>query len=70
MGGILFILSSIIHSLKSNFSLIQLWNKELYTIFAVDVGLIIVGSILMFISYKLPINREKIQEFWIARGVK
>ena len=70
LGGILFILSSIIHSLKSNFSLIQLWNKELYTIFAVDVGLIIVGSILMFISYKLPINREKIQEFWIARGVK
>ncbi len=70
LSGILFILSSIIHSLKSNFSLIQLWNKELYTIFAVDVGLIIIGSILIFIAYKLPINREKIQEFWTARGVK
>ena len=60
----------LIKAINSNFSLIQLWNKELYTIFAVDVGLIVIGSILIFIAYKLPINREKIQEFWTARGVK
>lgn len=70
LGGVLFISSSIIHSINSGFSLIRLWNEEIYTIFAIDLGLIFLGLILILIAYKLPTNREKIQEFWTARGVK
>ena len=28
------------------------------------------GLILLFVAYKLPTTKEKIQEFWIKRGVK
>lgn len=70
LGGVLFILSSIIHSINSGFSLLRLWKEEIYTIFAIDIGLIVLGLVLIFIAYKLPTQREKIQEFWTARGVK
>jgi hypothetical protein len=70
LGGVLFILSSIIHSINSGFYLLRLWKEEIYTIFAIDIGLIVLGLVLIFIAYKLPTQREKIQEFWTTRGVK
>ena len=42
----------------------------MYTILSVDIGLFIFGLILLFVAYKLPTTKEKIQEFWIKRGVK
>ncbi|WP_418187095.1 PepSY-associated TM helix domain-containing protein [Aliarcobacter lanthieri] len=70
LAGGLFILSSIIHFVNSGYSPIRLLNEELYTIFAVDVALIIFGLVLIYIAKKLPINREDIMKFWTARGVK
>ncbi|WP_034255690.1 PepSY-associated TM helix domain-containing protein [Aliarcobacter lanthieri] len=70
LGGILFILSPIIHFINSGFSPIRLWNEEVYTVLSVDIGLFIFGLILLVVAYKLPVNREKIQEFWTSRGVK
>ncbi|MCT7912284.1 PepSY domain-containing protein [Arcobacter lacus] len=70
LGGILFASSPIIHFINSGFSLVKLWKEELYTVFAVDIGLFIFGLILLVIAYKLPTQREKIQKFWTSRGVK
>ena len=41
----------------------------MYTILSVDIGLFIFGLILLFVAYKLPINREKIQEFWTKEAL-
>ena len=70
LGGILFLLSPIIHFINSGFSPINLYLNEMYTILSVDIGLFIFGLILLFVAYKLPTTKEKIQEFWIKRGVK
>ncbi|RBQ29584.1 PepSY-associated TM helix domain-containing protein [Aliarcobacter vitoriensis] len=70
LGGILFILSSIIHFINSGFSPIRLLNEEVYTVLAMDIGLIFFGLILLIIACKLPTNRDKIQEFWTSKGVK
>jgi len=70
LGGILFILSSIIHSINSNFSLLRLFNEGIYTVLAMDIGLILLGAILILIAYKLPVDREKIQAFWTTKEVK
>ncbi|WP_418186431.1 PepSY-associated TM helix domain-containing protein [Aliarcobacter lanthieri] len=70
LGGILFILSPIIHFINSGFSPIRLWNEEVYTVLSVDIGLFIFGLILLVVAYKLPVDRQRIQEFWTRRGVK
>ncbi|QKF59935.1 PepSY-associated TM helix domain-containing protein [Aliarcobacter lanthieri] len=70
LGGILFILSSIIHFINSGFNPIRLLNEGVYVVLAMDIGLILFGLILLIIAYKLPIQRDKIQEFWTSRGVK
>ncbi|ABV68521.1 conserved hypothetical protein [Aliarcobacter butzleri RM4018] len=70
LGGILFILSPIVHFINSGFSPIKLWNQEVYTVLGTDIGLFIFGLILLIIAKKLPTNREKIQAFWTSRGVK
>ncbi|PRM97320.1 PepSY-associated TM helix domain-containing protein [Aliarcobacter cryaerophilus] len=70
LGGILFILSPIIHFINSGFNPISLYVGEMYSILGVDIGLFIFGVILLFVAYKLPTNKEKIQEFWTKRGVK
>ena len=70
LGGILFLLSPIIHFINSGFSPINLYLNEMYTILSVDIGLFIFGLILLFVAYKLPTTKENIQEFWTKRGVK
>ncbi|MBF7071763.1 PepSY domain-containing protein, partial [Arcobacter butzleri] len=70
LGGILFILSPIVHFINSGFSPIKLLNQEVYTVLGTDIGLFIFGLILLIIAKKLPTNREKIQAFWTSRGVK
>ncbi|MDD2639546.1 MAG: PepSY-associated TM helix domain-containing protein [Arcobacteraceae bacterium] len=70
LGGILFLLSPVIHCIKSGFSLINLWDEEIYTVLGVDIGLILLGLILLIVAKKLPIKREEIQAFWTLKGVK
>ncbi|RBQ32239.1 ABC transporter permease [Arcobacter sp. FW59] len=67
IGGVLFALSPIIHFIFSGFSPIRLWNEEIYTVLAVDIGLFIFGLILLYVAKKLPTDRIKIQEFWSKR---
>ncbi|WP_418185907.1 PepSY-associated TM helix domain-containing protein [Aliarcobacter vitoriensis] len=67
LGGVLFALSPIIHFIFSGFSPIRLWNEEIYTVLAVDIGLFIFGLILLYVAKKLPTDRQKIQEFWSKR---
>ena len=64
LGGILFILSPIVHFINSGFSPIRLINEQMYVILSVDIGLFIFGVILLFVAKKLPTQREKIQAFW------
>lgn len=70
LGGFLFILSPIIHFINSGFNPISLYLGEMYTILGVDIGLFVFGLILLFVAYKLPIDKVRIQKFWTNRGVK
>ena len=67
LGGILFILSPIIHFINSGFSPIQLWNENMFNILSVDIGLFIFGVILLFVGIKLPQDRAKVQKFWAKK---
>lgn len=64
LGGILFILSSIIHFFVSEFSPIVLFQKNMFSILSVDISLILLGCLLIFISKVLPKTREEAKYFW------
>lgn len=64
IGGILFIMSSFLHFYKSGFSPSDLIENSLYNILSVDITLILLGSILLIVSYKLPKNRKEAKIFW------
>ena len=64
LGGILFVLSPIIHFVNSGFYPSKLLEEKMYSIMGVDVGLFLFGFILLIVAKKLPIDREKIQRFW------
>ena len=64
LGGILFVLSPIIHFVNSGFYPSKLLEEKMYSILGVDVGLFLFGFILLIIAKKLPIDRERIQKFW------
>ncbi|WP_418187356.1 PepSY-associated TM helix domain-containing protein [Aliarcobacter lanthieri] len=67
LGGVLFALSPFIHFISSGFSPIRLWSEEIYSVLSVDIGLFIFGLILLYVAYKLPVDRKKIQDFWAKR---
>lgn len=64
LGGILFVLSPIIHFVNSGFYPSKLLEEKMYSIFGVDIGLFLFGLILLIVAKKLPVDREKIQRFW------
>ena len=64
LGGILFVLSPIIHFVNSGFYPSKLLEEKMYSILGVDIGLFLFGFILLIVAKKLPIDREKIQRFW------
>ncbi len=64
LGGILFILSPIIHFVNSGFYPSKLLEEKMYSILSVDIGLFLFGFILLIVAKKLPIDREKIRRFW------
>lgn len=64
LAGILFILAPIIHNINSNFSLLDLYNKNMTSILSVDIALYLLGITLLFISYKLPKTRREAKYFW------
>ena len=65
MGGLLFILSAILHVVYSGISISNFF--DLTSIFAVDISLILFALILIYISNKLPKNRNDAKQFWIQK---
>lgn len=64
LGGLLFILSSIIHFIVSDFSPIELFQKNMFSILGVDISLILFGSALLYITKVLPKTRDQAKFFW------
>ena len=64
LGGILFLLSQIIHFGNIGFYPSKLLEEKMYSILGVDIGLFLFGLILLIVAKKLPVDREKIQRFW------
>jgi len=63
IGGILFILSSPIHFIMSGFSPIELFEKNMFSIFCVDISLVVFGCLLILSAKILPKNRDKAKFF-------
>ncbi len=68
VGGLLFIVSVMLHLVFSNISILDFSN--LRNVFAVDISLILLGIILIYISEKLPKNREEAIVFWTLKKQK
>lgn len=64
IGGFLFILASFIHFIISGFSPFELFQRDMHSILGVDIGLTLLGIVLIFISFKLPKERNKAKLFW------
>jgi len=67
LGGVLFFISPLIHFYTSGFSPLRLWHKGMMSILSVDIGLFVVGALLLWIGFKLPQEQEKIQAFWTQK---
>jgi len=64
LGGILFILSPIIHFISSGFSPIALISGGMLDILSVDIVLFVFGGLLLISAYKLPKDRNEAKLFW------
>jgi len=64
LGGILFMISPLLHFFNSGFSPLELLNNSMTNILSVDIGLFIFGFLFIFVAYKLPTTKDKIQNFW------
>lgn len=64
LGGVLFILASMIHLKISGFSLLNLYEMGMFDILSVDISLILIGVLLLICSKKLPKNRLEAKSFW------
>jgi len=64
LGGILFILSSIIHFIQSEFSPLRLFELNMSSILGVDIMLILFGCSLIYLSKILPSSRNEAKHFW------
>lgn len=70
VGGVLFILAPILHYIFSGFNPISLVTNGMGNILSVDTSLFILGVILIYISKKLPNNRDEAKLFWITKKAK
>ena len=69
-GGVLFILVPILHNLSLNISPIYLLENEMTNILGVDISLFILGITLIYLSKKLPKDRQNAKLFWIKKEKK
>lgn len=68
IGGLLFIISVMLHLIFLNIPILEFFN--LSSIFAVDISLVLLGIILIYISEKLPKNRDEAKLFWTLKKQK
>ncbi|NQY52352.1 MAG: PepSY domain-containing protein [Campylobacteraceae bacterium] len=64
-AALLFISTPIIHFIISGFSPLRLIKEKVFNILAVDIGLFIFGFTILYISKKLPKNRDEANIFWV-----
>ncbi len=65
IGGSIFILCVLVHTLSSSFNPIKLIKEGMIYIFSVDLALLLFGLLFIYISNKLPKNRDEAKLFWI-----
>lgn len=66
-GGILFILAPILHYISLNINPVYLFLNDMGNILFIDVSLFIFGLILIYLSYKLPKDRDNAKYFWTKK---
>ena len=66
-AALLFISAPIIHFISSDFSPLRLIDEKVFNILAVDIGLFILGLTILYISRKLPKNRDEAKIFWVKK---
>lgn len=59
LGGILFMIVPFVHLYATGFTPFELLTNNMYIIFNVDLTLFLFGAILLFISFKIPKNRDE-----------
>lgn len=64
LGGLLFILTPITHFYSLGFSPLALYTNNMNIILNVDIVLFLFGLILIFLSFKIPKNRNEVELFW------
>lgn len=70
LGGLLFLSSSVIHFIKSEFDPIRLFKEEVYSVLAMDVILMVFGLVLIVVATKLPLERKKMSDFWMKKALQ
>lgn len=64
LAGVLFINVPILHGVIMGLSPFDLYSQGMNIILNVDIALFILGLLLLFVSFKLPKNRDEAQIFW------
>ena len=67
IGGLMFITTPLIHFICSGYNPVTLAMNNITNILAVDIALFLLGILLIFISKKLPNNRDEAKLFWIKK---
>ena len=70
VGGFLFISAPILHWIILQITPIYLYTEGMITILSVDIALLNIGSLLLFVSIKLPKNRSFAKLFWNKKAKK
>lgn len=67
IGGLMFLVSPLIHLINSGYNPMTLFTNNITNILAVDIALFLFGILLILISKKLPSNRNEAKLFWIKK---
>lgn len=70
LGGVLFLSAPIIHGVVMNLTPLDLYQGNMNIILNVDIALFIFACLLLFVSFKLPKNREEAKLFWNKKTTK
>ncbi len=70
VGGVLFSLSSLLHLYFMNLSPFKLLENDLFGILGVDIVLVLLGITFIYISKKLPKDRNEAKKFWPKKKEK
>ena len=67
LGGVLFMLSPLVHFYGSGFWPLDLWREGMGVILSVDIGLFVLGGVLFLVGWKLPQEPETVRALWTKK---